>query len=338
MKSVILYGIGDIRIENRDIPKPKSHEVLIKVKACGVCGTDNSLYRGDYPANYPVIIGHEFAGDVVEIGSEVNSFKIGDRVTVDPNRVCHKCFYCRSGQEHLCINIQSMGVHIDGSDTEYCVMLDTNVYKIPDSLTYESAAFCEPLACAIHGVDLDGIKSGDTVVIMGAGGMGNLITQCVKNAGAANILVFEPIKHRRDLALENGATLAFNPLEVDLKHEVTKIKEIGADVVIEVAGNSKAQSDCISLVRKGGTVQFFGCSPKDNFIQINPFSLNENEIKIIGSFDNQFSTGRAVELLAANKIRVDNLISHRIQLSDYLDVFKIFGTPESLKLMVLMDR
>lgn len=337
MKSAVLHGVGDIRLENRDIPKPQSQEVLIKVRACGVCGTDNSLNKGDYPANYPVIIGHEFSGDVIEVGKEVTSLNVGDRVTADPNRVCHKCFYCRSGFEHLCSNVQSMGVHIDGADAEYCLMLESNVYAIPDSLSYEEAAFCEPLACAIHGVDLIGVKSGDTVVIAGAGGMGNLITQCVRNAGAANIIVSEPIRHRRELALENGATLAFDPNTVNLKEEVQKIKAIGADVVIEVAGNSTAQSGCLSLARRGGTVQFFGCSPKENLIQVNPFEINDSELKILGSYNNQFATGRAVKLLASKKVRVDNLISHRFELNHYLDVFKVFGTPESLKLMVVMN-
>jgi 2-desacetyl-2-hydroxyethyl bacteriochlorophyllide A dehydrogenase len=337
MKSAVLYGVGDIRVEDREIPKPTSQEVLIKVKACGVCGTDNSLNKGDYPANYPVIIGHEFSGDVVKIGDEVTSIRVGDRVTVDPNRVCHKCIYCRSGLEHLCLNLQSMGVHIDGADAEYCLMLESNVYVIPDSLTYEEAAFCEPLACAVHGVDLIGVKSGDTVVIIGAGGMGNLITQCVKNAGATNIIVSEPIKHRRDLALENGATLTFDPKQVNLNAEIRKIKAVGADVVIEVAGNTRAQSECIPLARKGGTVQFFGCAPKENNIQINPFEINDSELRILGSFNNQFATGRAVRLLASKKVRVDNLISHHFELKNYLDVFKVFGSPESLKLMVVVD-
>ncbi len=335
MKAAIIYKPFDIRVEKRDIPKPGDDEVLIKIYACGVCGTDNSLNKGDYPANYPVIIGHEFSGEITELGKNVSQFSMGDRVTVDPNRVCHKCRYCQSGNEHLCENLSSMGVHIDGADAEYCVMAATNVYKISDGISYEEAAFCEPLACAIHGSDLAKVKMGDTVLVIGAGGMGNLITQCVKNNGAANIVISEPIAMRREKALENGATHVIDPTKSDVETEIKKISKIGADVVFEVAGNSKAQTKCISYTRKGGTIVFFGCSPKENNIEVNPFVINENELKILGSFNNQFATQRAVDMLASKKIRVDNLISHRFTLENYLDVFKVFGTADSMKLMVI---
>lgn len=337
MKAAVLYSAGDIRIKERPIPTPGIDEVLIKIHACGVCGTDNALNKGEYPGNYPVVIGHEFSGEIVEIGKSVKSFGIGDRVTVDPNRVCHKCYFCRNGLEHLCDNLQSMGVHIDGADAEYCVMLESNIYKIGNSISYEEAAFCEPLACAIHGTDLAKVKIGDTVLIIGGGGMGNLITQCVKNSGASTIIVSEPIAKRRDLALENGATHVLDPLNVNVLDEIRKIKPVGVDVVFEVAGISREQAACPAYARKGGTIVFFGCSPKDKFIQLNPFNINENEQRILGSFNNQFATGRAVEMLVNRKIRVDNLISHRFSLDKYLDVFRVFGTQDSVKLMVHMD-
>jgi len=334
MKAVVLYKPGGILIEDRVIPQPKDDEVLIQIRSCGVCGTDYALYKGTYPAIYPVIIGHEFSGEVSEIGRNVTAFKCGDRVTVDPNRVCHKCYYCQSGNEHLCENLRSMGVHIDGAAAEYCVMAETNVYKIPNSLSYDEAAFCEPLACAIHGNDIANVKTGDTVVVIGAGTMGSLIIQCAKLSGAANIIVSEPIEKRRELALINGATYAIDPFKKDLKEEVKRIQSVGADVVFEVAGNNKMQAESISLARKGGTVVFFGCSPQDKFIEVNPFIINENELKIYGSFNNQFATARAVELLGKGIIKVDNLISHYFKLEEYLNIFKVFGGPETIKLMV----
>lgn len=337
MKAAVIYAPHDIRVEEKDIPTPAADEVLIKIKVCGVCGTDNALNKGEYPANYPVIIGHEFSGVIERIGDRVKSLKVGDRVTVDPNRVCHKCFFCRSGQEHLCDNLRSMGVHIDGADAEFCVMLESNVYKIGDTLSYQEAAFGEPLACAIHGTDLARVKVGDTVLIIGAGGMGNLITQCVKNSGAANIIISETIAGRREKALENGATHMIDPIKSDVLAEIKKIKSVGVDVVFEVAGNSSAQAASLSYARKGGTIVFFGCSPQDKTINVNPFNINENEQKILGSFNNQFATGRAVEMLVSGKVRVDKLISHTFQLKDYLDVFKVFGSPDSMKLMIVME-
>ena len=337
MKAVILYGPGNIEVKEVPNVKPKEKEVLIKVKNCGVCGTDISLFKGDYPGNYPVIIGHEFSGEVIQVGKDVSNVNIGEHVTVDPNFVCHSCFFCRDGKEHLCNNLSSMGVHCNGADAEYCVVNQSNIYKLPKNLSFEEAAFTEPLACAIHGTDLANIQSGDTVLVIGAGSMGNLITQCASLHGAANIIVSEPISERRKKALENGATYCLDPSNQDIKAEVMMIDPNGADVIFEAAGNSEAQAMCISMVKKGGTIVYFGCSPKDHLIKINPFIINENELKILGSFNNQFSTSRAIELLSKKKIKVENLITNRLALKDYLQVFEILDNREALKIMVYMD-
>ena len=338
MQAAVIYGPGDIRVVEMEIPEPKPDEILIRVKACGVCGTDQALNIGEFPANFPVIIGHEFSGEVVKIGSEVTNFKVGDRVTADPNRVCHKCEYCRMGFEHLCENRDSMGVDSHGADAEYAVVPETNAYKIPDHLSFEEAAFTEPLACAINGTNLAQVRLGDTVLILGAGGMGNLITQCAANAGAANIVVSEPIEFRRKAAKENGATHLIDPFNQDVDSELRKIRKIGADVVFEAAGNNKLQEQAINYVRKGGTVVWFGCSPQGKTINVDSFDVNDREIKIQGSFNNPFSTGRAIKLLGSDTVRVDNLISHKILLNNYLEAFDIFGSSKSLKLMVYMDQ
>ena len=337
MKAAIIYKPGDVKVVDLDIPQPKRDEVLIKINSCGVCGTDHSLFVGAYPANYPVIIGHEFSGTIKAVGEDVVNFKVGDRVTVDPNRVCHHCDYCHMGKEHLCTNLSSMGVHINGADAEYCVMVESNIYHIPDHVSFEEAAFCEPLACAIHGVELAQIHPGDTVLVIGAGGMGNLITQLAARAGAANVLVSEPIQRRREVALENGATHVIDPKVQDVDAEIRKVQKIGADVVFEVAGSPKLQGPAVYYARKAGTIMWFGCAPADKNIEVNPFYVNDYELHIMGSFNNQFATAKAVSMLASRKIRVDNLISHRIALKDYLDVFKLFGGPDTIKLMVNME-
>ena len=334
MKAAVIYRPGDIKVIEKEIPAPKEGEVLIRIHACGVCGTDHSLYVGGFPANFPVVIGHEFAGEVVAVGEKVNQLAVGQRVTVDPNRVCQRCEYCRMGMEHLCENLSSMGVHIDGAEAEYCVMAASNVYPIPDNVSFEEAAFCEPLACAIRGTEVGRIRPGDTVLILGAGGMGNLLTQLAALAGAAQIIVSEPIEKRRQLAEENGATHLIDPLHQDVGAQLRQIRRIGADVVFEAAGNLKLQAASVYYARKGGTIVWFGCSPVDGQIEIKPYYINDSELKISGSFNNPFATARAVRLLGSNKVRVDNLISHRIPLRDYLAVFNLFGKPDTMKLMV----
>jgi 2-desacetyl-2-hydroxyethyl bacteriochlorophyllide A dehydrogenase len=337
MKGAVIYSPGDIRVVDLEIPKPSPEEVLIQVAACGVCGTEHTLYTGGYYANYPVVLGHEFAGVVMEVGEKVTKFKTGDRVTVDPNRVCHKCDYCQIGRVHLCADLVTYGITHNGGDADFMVAAEENVYRLPDSMTLEEGAFVEPLACALRAFEVAEIELGDTVLVLGAGSMGNLITQCVALSGAANVITSEPIKLRRDLALKNGATMVIDPMTQDVDAEVRKVKRIGADVVIEVVGGLKAQSKAIGYARRGGQVVFYGVSPKGGKIEVSPFDINENEIKVTGSFNNPYTTAQAITLIASRKIRVDNLVTHRIQLERYNDIWNLWGGEDTVKLMVTME-
>lgn len=336
MKAAVIYSPGDVRITDLEIPSPEPREVLIKVAACGVCGTEHTLYTGGYYANYPVVLGHEFAGEVVEVGENAKKFVPGDRVAVDPNRVCHQCDYCRMGSEHLCENLITLGITHNGGDAEYTLANEENVYLLPDSMTLEEGAFVEPLACALRAFEVANVQLGDTVLILGAGSMGNLITQCVALSGAAHVLVSEPIQLRRDLAMMNGATHVIDPTTQDVNAEVRKFQRIGADVVIEVVGGLKVQASAIDYVRRGGQVVLYGVSPKGGRIEVCPFDINENEIKVTGSFNNPYTTAQAVRLIGARKVRVDNLISHRIPLESYNDVWKHWGGADTIKLLVKM--
>jgi threonine dehydrogenase-like Zn-dependent dehydrogenase len=189
----------------------------------------------------------------------------------------------------------------------------------------------------VHGVDLAGVRLGDTVLVVGGGPMGNLITQCALRSGAATVVVSEPIAGRRKLAAACGATHLIDPASQDVGKELKRIRRIGADVVFEAAGSPPAQAACLPLARKGGTVMFFGVSPQDRLIQVNPFQINENELRLLGSYNNPFATARAVELLASGAVRVAGLVSHRLELKDYLEVFRLFGGGDTMKLMVRME-
>jgi L-iditol 2-dehydrogenase len=337
MKAAVIYAPGDLRVIDAKMPTPNSGEVLIKVKACGVCGTEHTLYTGGYYANYPVTLGHEYAGEVAAVGDGVQGLMIGDRVMVDPNIVCHKCDYCRMGSEHLCEKLVTLGIHTNGGDAEYSTVPVTNVYKIPATMTFEEAAFCEPLACVVRGMEVGQVQLGDTVLVLGAGSIGNLIMQCAAHAGAANIVVSEPVKYRREVALENGATQVIDPAQQDVLAELRKVRRIGADVVFECTGNLKVQASTLYYARKGGTVVLFGVSPKEGKIEINPFEINENEIKITGSFNNPYTQAQALQLLTSHMVRVDNLITHRVPLENYSEVFTVFDSPSRLKTMVVME-
>jgi L-iditol 2-dehydrogenase len=337
MKAAVLYAPQDVRITALAEPSPEPGEVLIQIKACGVCGTDHSLFTGGFPASYPVVIGHEFSGIVQAVGAGVQAVQPGDRVTVDPNKVCRRCDYCRMGSEHLCENLSSMGVHRDGADAEYCVMPESNVHHLPDELSFEAAAFTEPLACAVRGLEMAGVRQGDCVLILGGGPMGNLLTQLASQAGAAKVIVSEPIAMRRALALQAGASRVIDPLTQDVDSVLRQERRIGADVVFEAAGSLKLQAQSLYFARRGGTVVWFGCAPQNQRVEVDSYYINDAELKIHGSFNNPFATARAIRLLASKKVQVEGLISHHIGLSEYLDVFRLFGGADTMKLMVLID-
>jgi len=334
MKAVVMYNPGDTKIVEVENPKPKNGEVLIKVRKCGVCGTDYILYKGKYYANFPIIFGHEYSGEIVEIGEGVDQLKIGDRVTVDPNIVCHNCYFCKIGQEHLCENLITLGIHKNGGFAEYSVVPATNVYKIPNNLSFQDAALAEPLACSIRGIELANINPGDTVLILGVGCMGNLVTQLAISAGAADVIISDPIQKRRDIALEYGATHSINPTKQDVLDEVKKIKYCGADVVFECSGNSAVAESALHLARRGGYVIWFGVSPKGETIPISPFDVNENELTIRGSFNNPYSQIKALELLESGKIKTNKLVNPILPLDEFNKVWEIFGAPDTMRIMI----
>ena len=173
MKAAVFYGKGDIRVdEHYPMPAVGPESVLIQVKACGVCGTDVHIYGGAQGAtecNPPVILGHEFSGVVTQVGSAVTRVKVGDHVTVNPNISCDACDQCRRGNPHFCDSMAATGVNYDGGFAEYCAVLERQVFKVPEGVPFEEAALCEPVACALHGIDLCGIKPGDTVMVIGGG-------------------------------------------------------------------------------------------------------------------------------------------------------------------------
>jgi len=284
MRAAVIYGPKNVRVEkNYRTPKPQKDEVVVRVKSSGVCGTDVSLYNGEYYANYPVIFGHEFAGDIVEIGDNIEAIETGDRVSVDPNIFCDECYYCRRGARHICRNLQSIGIHINGGFAEYVVVPIKNVYKIPNNVTYTSAAMSEPVACCIRGIEMAKIELGDTVLIHGAGAIGLIMLQLALLSGAGKVIVSEPLRTRRNIAEDLGASYVIDPTKSDVEKEVRIITQEGADVLIECCGNLSVQERSVFMVRRGGIVVLFGVAPKKGEISISPFQMNENEITIYGS-------------------------------------------------------
>ena len=324
MKAAVLEEVGKLRLKDVPVPQPKNNEVLIRVRVCGICGTDIKLYKGDYTANVPVILGHEFSGEIVEIGKEVKDLKVGDRVVVDPNEPCGKCYWCRSGKSTFCKNMPAYGVLSNGAFAEYIVVGEKGTYKIPDALDYEKASFCEPVSCAIHGIDRAMIKPGETVTIIGGGQMGQILLQLAKNAGASKLIMITRSQWKLDLAKSFGATHLISAKKENVTESIMDITNgLGCDVVIEAVGSPRTVEQAFNLAKKSGRVVIFGFSPEKEKATFVPFDLLSKELSILGSWVNPYTFSRAIEIIASHQINLDPIISKKLNLDEIMEGFKL---------------
>lgn len=301
MKAAVFHGPDNLSIEEVPRPRPGAGEVVIKVSRCGICGTDLHILRGDFPApNLPLIIGHEFAGEVVEVGQNVANVQQGDKATVDINISCGTCYFCRRNQKLFCPYVRQIGVHSAGGMAEYVLAPAANVYVLPQQMRFESAAYIEPLACAIHGQDRVGINTGDTVAIVGGGPMGLAHIALAKLHGAAHVVVSEPIDSRRELAQSLGADTVVDPMSTDAVEQILEVTDgRGADVVIEAVGTIHTYQQAFEMVRQGGRFLAYGAAPPDAEMPLRLFDVYSKELTIVGSFAGTYETWpEAIDLIA----------------------------------------
>lgn len=304
-----------------DKPMPKitdSEDVLIKVKACGLCATDLKMYKGEYSGRFPVIPGHEFSGEVVAVGSKVSQFKPGDHVTVDPNESCGICSYCKNAQFTYCNTMAAYGVLTDGGLAEYTKVHEKGLYHIPNNLPYKIAAFIEPISCALHGINRANIQLGDNVVIIGAGTMGQILLQMTHITGATRIIHMDKIAWKLDVSSFYGATdVINNSIEDPVEKVMLLTGNKGADVVIEAVGHPSVLELAMQLVARGGRIVQFGFAAEGAKAQLEPFAILQKEVTIMGSWINPYTYSRAIDLLSINKFSVDHLITHELKLEQY---------------------
>jgi len=324
MKAAVLYNIRDIRIS--DVPKPKigPSDVLIRVKACGICGTDVHFYKGEWKVKLPLIPGHEFSGVVEEVGESVKGVEEGDHVVAEPNITCGECYYCKMSERNFfCTNLKALGVDIDGAYAEYVKVPSKNIYKVPDELAFEEAAMVEPLACCVRGLDNVGIKVGERVAIVGTGPIGMLMIQLVKMWGATKVYAMDVLDERLKIAERLGADVVINPLTEDPREVIMKdTNGIGVDVSIEAVGSVKAIETAFNLVRRGGRLLIFGVAPQEAVWCVKPFELYDKELKVVASYRSPFTFGRAVEIASARRVNLKPIISHIISLDEVPEIFK----------------
>lgn len=333
MKAIVFEQVNQMSLQIVPIPEPAAGEVLIRVHACGICGTDPHILHGVWPGGFPLIPGHEASGEVVKLGEGVCKLKIGDRISVDPNVGCGYCEYCQRGIVHMCKNQKPFGVFSPGGFAEYAVIRETHALLLPDNVSYEEGAMVEPLACCLRGAQMSAYEIGGSVLIHGAGAIGNMNMQLARVSGASVLIVSEPLESRRKRALELGADYALDPKTQDVYAEVRRILPDGPDVIMDCTGIVKIVEDAIPQARRGGRVVAFGVCPPDQYARFSPAYINDNEITICGSYNNPYTSYPAIRMIASGHVRVKPLISHEFKLDQYREAFDLFGSPGSMKIM-----
>lgn len=312
MRSAVFHGKCDIRIEEREIPRIGPQEVLIKVMACGVCGSDVHIYEGDQGSTTtvpPLIQGHEFAGIVTEVGSEVKNCKVGDRVCADPADNCNECYYCASGMMGHCEHMGAIGTNIDGGFSQYCKVKAKLVHHLADDVTFVEGAMAEPLACCINGADRSDIKVSDNVVVYGGGMIGLLLLQLAKLKGASKVVLVEPVEEKRKVAEKLGASLTINPMEQNVKETLLANGIAHVQVVIETCGLKSTSEEAIDIVDRRGTVVLFAVTAVESAMQLKTYQLFQKELTVKGSYCSPYDMGRAVELINAHRIDVTSMLA-----------------------------
>lgn len=323
MKSAVFYGKHDMRVEDSAMSKVGAEDVLIQVKACGICGTDVHIYEGDKGAaevTPPTILGHEFSGVVAEIGANVTGVKVGDRVCIDPNCYCGKCDFCRNGIAHYCTDMIGYGTTVNGGFAEYCSVNQRQVYKLGDNTTFEQGAMTEPVACCLHGMDMCNIQPGSSVVVIGGGMIGLLMLQLARLAGAARTALLEPVESKREVAKKLGADICIDPIHEDVKAVLAENGMSWVNTVIECVGRTSTIEQAIDIVGNKGTVMMFGLTKPDDTISLKPFEVFQKEIELKASFINPYTQKRALELIDSGRLDVSSMVYAIAGLDELADI------------------
>jgi len=323
MKAAVLHGKRDIRIEQVPVPTIGKKDILVEMKVAGISRIEPIIYEGGYIAKGNIIAGFQAAGLVKKTGEEVASIKVGQRVSFDPNIHCGYCFYCKRGETLYCENLKSYGVNRTGVFAEYFSVPESNIYALPDNMPFEYAPLVEHTSCVLHSVEKSGIELGDTVVVLGAGLVGNIFIQMVKARGAASVIAVDISKEKLKKALEMGADYTVEASKEDVAKSVIELTEgRGADVIFDTAGVPAAFEETVKYAGKGASIIIFATHPKESTVTINPFELLEKEICIQATYCNPLTYGKALKIISEGRINLKPLISTEVSLDNIVEGIK----------------
>ena len=331
MKAALWYGKNDVRVEEIEEPKVVKGSVKIKVEWCGICGSDLHEYLGGpifipvgqpHPLSgntAPVVLGHEFSGEIVEIGEGATKFSVGDRVAVEPIVACGKCPACREGKYNLC---SSLGFHglcgSGGGFAEYTVFPEEFVHKIPDNMSYEQAALIEPMAVALHSIRMANFKTGDTAIVLGSGPIGLATIECLKAAGAKLVVVLQRKSVRQEYARKAGADVVLDPNEVNIVEEVKKLTGgIGVDAAFETTGSKIGFNTGLDSLKFEGTMVI--TSIWEGETSFNPNVLVFSEKKIVGTIAYRHEFPATIAQMSDGRIKAEGYITKKILVDDIVE-------------------
>lgn len=316
MLAVMLEAPHRATVQQVADPQLQADEVIVRVERCGLCGTDQHLYDGDYAlTRYPVIPGHELAGVIEAVGTAVTAVRPGQRVVVEPNIHCEHCHYCHIQRGNHCLNLQVIGVNRAGGFAQFVVAPERNVYPVA-GLTAEQAAFVEPLSCVVYGLRRLRLAPAARVLIAGAGPMGLLMLQTIRRSGAAEVVVTDLRASRLALARELGAEHVV-AAGGDAAQQLKDLAPYGFDAAIDVTGVPGVVQGLVPSVTDGGSLLIFGVSPEQATVSVRPYEVFQRDLTILGSFAVAYTFEDAITLLQSGAVRVDRLVSHRLPLSGY---------------------
>jgi L-iditol 2-dehydrogenase len=343
MRVARLYAPEDLRVEDLPVPAAGPGDLVIRVRTCSTCGTDAKIFRfGHHHISLPRVLGHEVAGEVMEVGSGVGGWSEGDRVQIIAAIPCGVCHYCRKGQHTVCEDLESIGYQYDGGFAEFMrvpakVLAVDGVNRIPEHVPFEEASLTEPLACVLNGQELAQVGEGDAVVILGAGPIGCLHVRLARARGAKTVVLVDVNQGRLDLAARAEPDAAIDSTKDDPIDAIRKMTDgRGADVVITATGVGQAQEQALEMTAPRGRISLFGGLPKDNStIRFDSNLVHYGEISVFGAYGSAPRHNReALSLIADGRVRVDDLITHRMPLADVHKAIETVISGDGLKVVI----
>lgn len=314
MKAAVFEALGKLTVKSVPIPKiTRPDEVLLKVEAASICGTDIHILHvpPGAPANIGTILGHEYIGEIVEVGSDVKNFTIGDRVVLDPNISCGSCYYCRIGKENMCSNVTVLGIFIDGGFAEYNVAPAKALFPISKDVPTEVAIFAEPLACVVNAMHKIQLDVGENALVLGAGPIGLYFTQMLRASGAGKIFVAEISEMRAEYAYKSGATRVINPHKESVEEIIQSETIDGVDVSVDAVG--VLINEALKCTRRGGRILLFGQNYQAQQ-EICQNDITRKDLTIMGNYISQNRFPATVKILERGILPLEKLVTHKLPL------------------------